>query len=59
MIELPTWYDVDDHAALCRLVADSPDPPQVNGLVPYRAPATAAVLGRIGVAAGCVGQAAE
>ncbi|MEJ0015501.1 MAG: DUF2064 domain-containing protein [Acetobacteraceae bacterium] len=42
---LPAWYDVDDAAALARLVAGDAAP----GLQPYPAPFTRACLARIGL----------
>jgi rSAM/selenodomain-associated transferase 1 len=50
VVELPPWYDVDDHAALNRLVQDETG---------YAAPFTMAALARFGWRAGDVGQAAE
>ncbi len=43
--ELPPWYDVDDRAALGRLLAD------LDGGVGYAAPATAACVQRLGLRA--------
>ncbi len=44
--ELPPWYDVDDEAALHRLLAETGG----RGAGAYAAPATTSCLGRIGVA---------
>jgi uncharacterized protein len=49
VVELPCWYDVDDHAALCRLLRETASPSAIAGLLPYAAPATALTLGRIGL----------
>lgn len=45
--ELDAWYDVDDRAALRRLLDGEP----AGGLAPYRAPATTALVARLGLAA--------
>lgn len=47
VVELPTWYDVDDRAALRRLLAG--EPARADGLVPYAAPATAACVRELDV----------
>jgi glycosyltransferase A (GT-A) superfamily protein (DUF2064 family) len=49
LVELAPWYDVDDHAALRRLVEDISAPPVGAALMPYAAPVTAACLARIGL----------
>lgn len=49
-IVLPSWYDVDDAAALARLQADIDTVPPVGALCPYAAPATRAWLERAGLA---------
>jgi hypothetical protein len=49
MIELPTWYDVDDAESLRRLQQDLLDAPVVSGPQPYRAPATMSALRRMGL----------
>lgn len=59
VVELPAWYDVDDHASLCRLAAETVRPTTVQGLLPYHAPTTAAALSRISLLAGWLDQAAE
>jgi len=50
VVELPSWYDVDDHAALSRLASDT------SG---YPAPFTAKALARIGWGSQDLDQAAE
>ena len=45
LVELETWYDVDDRAALARLLAELED----GGSAGYAAPATAACLRRLGI----------
>jgi rSAM/selenodomain-associated transferase 1 len=49
VVELPAWYDVDDHAALNRLLDETAMPMPGNGLVPYAAPYTAAALAGMGL----------
>ena len=49
IVELATWYDVDDRAALLRLISEISVPEPVAGYTPYTAPVTAACLARIGV----------
>jgi rSAM/selenodomain-associated transferase 1 len=49
VVELPVWYDVDDAAALARLRRDIADGGSVHGLRPYHAPATASLLGKLGL----------
>jgi hypothetical protein len=44
VVELPIWYDVDDEAALARLLRDTTTPEVCNGLLPYAAPFTALAL---------------
>lgn len=39
-VTLPAWYDVDDAAALARMLDDLAAPPPAVGPVPYAAPAT-------------------
>ncbi len=51
LVELPTWYDVDDAAALARLLRELSSP-QHSPLAPYAAPVTAACVRRLGL--GCV-----
>jgi len=46
LIELPTWYDVDDRAALDRLM-DALDTPEDGTLRPYPAPFTAACVQKL------------
>ncbi len=48
LVELPEWYDVDDRAALRRLLAG--EPARADGLRPYAAPATAACCSELDVA---------
>ena len=47
LVELAPWYDVDDHAALLRLIDEVSAPPIDAPLTPYAAPASAACLARI------------
>jgi uncharacterized protein len=49
VVELPNWYDVDDHAGLSRLLDEMTMPQISNGLLPYAAPFTALTLARIGM----------
>jgi rSAM/selenodomain-associated transferase 1 len=49
VVELPTWYDVDDQAALGRLLDETADPGVRGGLIPYSAPFTVATLEQIGL----------
>ncbi len=49
LAELPAWYDVDDRAALHRLLDDLAVPP--GAVAPWPAPATAACVARLGLAA--------
>jgi hypothetical protein len=49
VVELETWYDVDDAAALHRLIRDLASVGQINGLNPYPAPMTARCLERLRV----------
>ncbi len=44
LVELPVWYDVDDRAALDRLVSELSGARRSDGRVPYAAPATAACV---------------
>ncbi len=48
LVELDTWYDVDDRAALNRLVAEL-DGQAFGALQAYPAPATAACVDRLGL----------
>jgi rSAM/selenodomain-associated transferase 1 len=50
VVELATWYDVDDSAALVRFLRDLDSPPDGDHLTPYAAPATAACVERLGLA---------
>jgi rSAM/selenodomain-associated transferase 1 len=50
VVELETWYDVDDAAALRRLNRDLASVGQINGLNPYPAPMTSRCLERLRVA---------
>jgi glycosyltransferase A (GT-A) superfamily protein (DUF2064 family) len=51
LVELDTWYDVDDNAALQRLLRElSGAPPPPGTARPFPAPATAACLRRLGLA---------
>jgi rSAM/selenodomain-associated transferase 1 len=49
VVELPVWYDVDDGAALRRLLRDGTTRPE-TGHLPYAAPATLACIERLGIA---------
>jgi hypothetical protein len=49
VVELPTWYDVDDHASLHRLIAELGRPAD-GALAPYAAPATADCVRRLDIA---------
>ena len=51
LVELPVWYDVDDHAALIRLLAETSGAPHGGSLPPNPAPATTAALDRLGLRA--------
>jgi len=48
LVELPTWYDVDDAGSLFRLINDLTVPSMTDGLMPFAAPASAACLERLG-----------
>jgi glycosyltransferase A (GT-A) superfamily protein (DUF2064 family) len=49
VVELPVWYDVDDHEALMRLAEETAGGPRLGvGMLPYAAPFTALALARIG-----------
>jgi rSAM/selenodomain-associated transferase 1 len=50
VVELATWYDVDDAAALARFFRDLDSAPDGDDLTPYAAPATAACVARLGLA---------
>jgi glycosyltransferase A (GT-A) superfamily protein (DUF2064 family) len=58
-VELPSWYDVDDRAALDRLLRETEAPAITNGLLPYAAPVTAVALSRMGLGAAGLDLAAE
>ncbi len=49
LVELTPWYDVDDRAALLRLIEEIAAPVGGAGLRPYAAPVTAACVARIGL----------
>jgi rSAM/selenodomain-associated transferase 1 len=49
VVELPTWYDVDDRTTLGRLLAETARLRKRNGLLPYAAPVTALTLERMGL----------
>ena len=60
VVELPTWYDVDDQAALERLMEETAMTQMAgNGLLPYAAPRTALALARMGLRARGLDLAAE
>jgi hypothetical protein len=52
LVELDTWYDVDDNAALQRLLLElsGGGGGKRDAAAPYHAPATAACLRRLGLA---------
>lgn len=58
LVELAPWYDVDDHAALLRLIEEI-SPPARAALSPYAAPVTAACLARIGLRRAALSLAAQ
>jgi hypothetical protein len=47
LVELPSWYDVDDNESLQRLCQDLADAPWPTEFRPYLAPATKAALQRM------------
>jgi uncharacterized protein len=47
LVELAPWYDVDDHAALSRLIRDMSGTVTHPNLTPYPAPATADCIERL------------
>jgi len=49
VVELPAWYDVDDHAGLRRLAAETQRGHDGELSRPYAAPFTAAALARMGL----------
>jgi rSAM/selenodomain-associated transferase 1 len=59
VVELPSWYDVDDQPALDRLLRETETPAITNGLLPYAAPVTAVALSRMGLRMANQGLAAE
>jgi uncharacterized protein len=59
VVELPAWYDVDEQAALTRLLDDTATPRVSNGLLPYAAPFTALALARMGLRGSDLDLAAE
>ena len=59
LIELAPWYDVDDRAALLRLIEDIAAPADEAALQPYPAPATAACIARIGLSGVALSSAAQ
>jgi uncharacterized protein len=59
IVELPAWYDVDDHASLTRLLREISGVRTGGSLPLWPAPATAAALRRIGLVAPEQLQAAE
>jgi len=50
VVELPSWYDVDDHASLRWLVAELAGRRNDGALAPYAAPATADCVRRLNIA---------
>lgn len=59
VVELATWYDVDDGAALDRLLRDTGGDVVAGSLHPYGAPFTVACLERLGLRRPDKSQAAE
>lgn len=59
VVELPTWYDVDDQASLMRLLEETVMPELRAGLRPYAAPFTGLALARMGLQPGDLDLAAE
>jgi hypothetical protein len=59
VVELPSWYDVDDQRALDRLLRETEAPSISNGLLPYAAPRTAVALSRMGLGVANLNFAAE
>jgi uncharacterized protein len=59
VVELPAWYDIDDQAALTRLLDEAAGPRASDGLYPYPAPVTALALARMGLRAQDLDLAAE
>jgi len=50
LVELATWYDVDDRSGLARLLDEFADPASTaDGVTPYGAPATAACIEHLGL----------
>ena len=49
VVELEAWYDVDDRMTLDRLCRELSYGGQVNGLAPFRAPATQDCIERLGL----------
>ena len=47
IVELDPWYDVDDAPALRRLCRELSSPSRIDGLDPFRAPATADCIERL------------
>ena len=64
IVELPSWYDVDDTASLSRLLIDTASTqkaavPDVWGMVPYSAPFTTSTLTQMDLRVRGLDQAAE
>ena len=59
VIELAPWYDVDDGAALDRLLRETAASVSSGALHPYAAPFTVAALGRMGLRPADAARAAE
>jgi len=49
VVELPTWYDVDDTASLSRLIGAALEPDAEGTPTPYKATETYCVLGQLGL----------
>jgi rSAM/selenodomain-associated transferase 1 len=59
LIELPTWYDIDEPPSLHRLLDEIAAPSMDASLPPYAAPVTRACIARLGLRAGNKALAAE
>ncbi len=61
IVELPSWYDVDDTASLSRLLTDTASTPNTDvcGMIPYAAPFTTSTLTQMDLQVRGLDQAAE